>query len=53
MKDNSLSKLGETCSILLAVSYVLAGVGYLLQPAELQAGPILSSFGRPLPKTRR
>jgi len=40
MKDNSLAKLGGTCSILVGVSYALVGIAYLLQPAELQAGDL-------------
>ena len=38
MKDDSLSKLGGACSILVGVAYLLMGITYLLQPAELQAG---------------
>ena len=38
MKDNSLSRLGGTCSILLGISYLVGGAAYLLQPAELQTG---------------
>ncbi len=36
MKDNSLSKLGGTCSILLGISYVLVAVIYIVMPAEQQ-----------------
>jgi len=38
MKDNSLSKLGGTCSILVGVSYVLVGITYLLLPAGQKPG---------------
>ncbi len=38
MKDNSLSKLGGTCSILLGVSYIVIAVIYLLVPPEQQEG---------------
>ena len=34
MKDNTLSKLGGTCSILLGISYVLVAVIYIVMPAE-------------------
>lgn len=34
MKDNTLSKLGGTCSILLGILYLAIGVTYLLLPAE-------------------
>jgi hypothetical protein len=34
MKDNTLSKLGGNCSILLGISYLLIGVTYLLLPAD-------------------
>jgi uncharacterized protein DUF4386 len=36
MKDNTLSKLGGTCSILLGISYIVVAVVYLLLPAEQQ-----------------
>jgi hypothetical protein len=36
MKDNTLSKLGGTCSILLGVSYIVVAVLYLLLPPEQQ-----------------
>jgi hypothetical protein len=36
MKDNMLSNLGGTCSILIGVLYVVAVVVYLGSPAELQ-----------------
>ncbi len=32
MKDNSLSKLGGTCSILLGIAYVVGGISALLAP---------------------
>lgn len=34
MKDNTLSKLGGNCSVLLGISYLLIGVTYLLLPAD-------------------
>jgi hypothetical protein len=34
MKDNTLSKLGGNCSILLGILYLLIGVTYLLLPAD-------------------
>lgn len=34
MKDNTLSKLGGTCSILLGISYILVAVIYIVMPAE-------------------
>jgi hypothetical protein len=33
MKDNSLSKLGGNCSVLLGILYLMIGVTYLLLPA--------------------
>ncbi len=36
MKDNTLSKLGGTCSILVGVSYIVAAVVYLLSPVKVQ-----------------
>jgi len=36
MKDNTLSKLGGTCSILAGVTILVAAVVYLLLPPELQ-----------------
>ena len=36
MKDNSLSKLGGTCSILIGVSYIVAAVVYILSPVKVQ-----------------
>lgn len=38
MKDNTLSKFGGACSILVGVSYVLIGITYPLVPAALKAG---------------
>jgi len=37
--DNSLSKVGGICSILLAISYIVVGVTYLLLPAAQQQPP--------------
>jgi hypothetical protein len=41
MENKTISKLGGTCSILLGVSYVLAGLFHTLSPADarLSAGP--------------
>ncbi len=36
MKDNTLNKLGGTCSILVGVSYIVAAVVYLLSPVKVQ-----------------
>jgi Domain of unknown function (DUF4386) len=36
MKDNSLSKLGGICSILLGISYIVVAVIYLVLPPEQQ-----------------
>src|SRR5215813_8445077 len=36
MKDNTLSKLGGTCSILVGVSYIVVAVIYLLMPPNQQ-----------------
>lgn len=36
MKDNTLNKLGGTCSILVGVSYIVAAVVYLISPVKLQ-----------------
>ena len=36
MKDNTLSKLGGTCSILVGVSYLVAAAVYLLSPVKVQ-----------------
>ena len=38
IKDNTLNKLGGTCSILLGVSYLVIAVIYLLVPPEQQEG---------------
>jgi len=54
MKDNTLSKLGGTCSILLAVSYIVIGITYLPSPPEQQQivglytnpGAFLESFAK-------
>jgi hypothetical protein len=37
MKEDSLGKLGGTCSILLGLSYIVVGISYLLLPAEQRA----------------
>jgi Domain of unknown function (DUF4386) len=36
MKDNTLSKLGGTCSILLGITHIVVAVMYLLLPPEQQ-----------------
>jgi hypothetical protein len=36
MKDNSLNKLGGTCSILLGITYIVVAVIYLLMPPNQQ-----------------
>lgn len=50
MKDNSLSRFGGMCSILVGISYVVAGIAYLLVPAEQKAvgdpAAFLSSFAQ-------
>src|SRR5712692_11747818 len=58
MKDNTLSKLGGICSILLGVTYIVIAVIYLLVPPEQQegsgipAGKFLESFAQnPAPLT--
>ena len=38
MKNNTLSKLGGTCAILLGISYIVVGITYVLLPAEQRAG---------------
>lgn len=49
-KGNSLSQLGGTCSILVGISYIVAGFSYLMVPAEQKAmsdpGAYLSSFAQ-------
>ncbi len=44
MKDNTLSRLGGICSILVGISYVVAGIAYLLVPAEQKAGADPAAF---------
>jgi hypothetical protein len=44
MKDNTLSKLGGNCSILLGVSYLLIGVTYLLLPADQKQTSAVDKF---------
>lgn len=44
MRDNTLSKLGGTCSILAGVSYVLIGITYLLLPAAHRVGADPSQY---------
>jgi hypothetical protein len=38
MKDNTLNKLGGTCSIILGILYLVIGITYLLLPAEQRPG---------------
>ncbi|MDE3091177.1 MAG: DUF4386 family protein [Chloroflexota bacterium] len=38
MKDNTLGKLGGTCSILVGISYIVVGITYVLLPLEQRAG---------------
>lgn len=44
MKDNTLSKLGGNCSILLGISYLLIGVTYLLLPADQKQTSATNKF---------
>jgi hypothetical protein len=44
MKDNTLSKLGGNCSILLGISYLLIGVTYLLLPADQKQTSAVDKF---------
>lgn len=44
MKENSLSRLGGVCSILVGISYVVVGIAYLLLPAEQKAGADSAAF---------
>jgi hypothetical protein len=44
MKDNTLSKLGGTCSILLGISYVVVGITYVLMPAAQRTGTVEQLF---------
>ena len=37
MKNNTLSKFGGTCAILLGVSYIVVGITYVLLPVEQKA----------------
>src|SRR6266542_95687 len=52
MTNNTLSKLGVTCSILLGISYIVIEVIYLFVPPEQQegsgipAGKFLESFAQ-------
>ncbi len=38
MKDNTLAKLGGTCSILVGISYIVVGITYVLLPIEQRPG---------------
>jgi uncharacterized protein DUF4386 len=44
MKDNTLSKLGGNCSILLGILYLLVGITYLLLPADQKQTSALDKF---------
>ncbi len=44
MKDDSLRRIGGICSVLLGLAYLLGGLAYLLQPAELQAAADTTEF---------
>jgi hypothetical protein len=44
MKDNTLGKLGGTCSILAGISYIVVGIAYLLLPAEQRPGADPAKF---------
>ena len=44
MKDNTLSKLGGNCSILLGISYLLIGITYLLLPADQKQTSAVDKF---------
>ena len=49
-KGNTLSKFGGTCSIIVGISYIVAGGSYLLVPAEQKAvsdaGAFLTSYAQ-------
>lgn len=51
MKDNSLSKLGGACSILVGVSYLLLGVLVVFQLPELRQAAMAGNMGRYLELT--
>ncbi len=44
MKNNSLSKLGGICSILVGISYLVVGITYTLAPADQKAGADAAKF---------
>ena len=44
MKDNTLSKLGGNCSILLGILYLVIGVTYLLLPADQKQTSAVDKF---------
>src|SRR3990172_934414 len=44
MKNNTMSRLGGACSMLVGVSYVMAGIAYLRVPAEQKAGVDPAAF---------
>jgi len=44
MKNNTLSKLGGNCSILLGILYLVIGVTYLLLPADQKQTSALDKF---------
>src|SRR6266567_4416728 len=47
MKDNTLSKLGGTCSILVGVSYLVAAAVYLLSPVKVQDAAVKAALTVP------
>lgn len=51
MKDNSLSKLGGACSILVGVSYLLLGALVIFQLPELRQAVMAGNIGRYLELT--
>ena len=44
MKDNTLSKLGGNCSILLGILYLVIGITYLLLPADQKQTSAVDKF---------
>ena len=44
MKDNTLSKLGGNCSILLGILYLVIGITYLLLPADQKQTSVVDKF---------
>ena len=44
MKDNTLSKLGGNCSVLLGILYLVIGITYLLLPADQKQTSAVDKF---------